>query len=136
LSKLRLNVVDSCGWLEYFADGPGASFFAPAIEKTGKLVVPSICLLEVFKRALQQRGEESAVVAISAMREGRIVDLDPAIALNAARLGASLGLPLADSVIVATAQVNNAIIWTSDSDFKDIDGVKFLDKREHTRHRK
>jgi len=136
LSKLRLNVVDSCGWLEYFADGPGAGFFASAIEKTDKLVVPSICLLEVFKRALQQRGEESAIVAISAMREGRIVNLDSTIALNAARLGVSLGLPLADSVILATAQANNAIIWTSDSDFKDIDGVKFLDKRGHTRHRK
>lgn len=131
-----MNLVDSCGWLEYFADGTGSGFFAPPVENTKDLIVPSICLFEVFKRVLQQKGEDSAIIAISAMRNGSIVDLNASIALDAARLGTRHRLPLADSVILATAQACNATIWTSDSDFKDIDGVKFLDKRKQKGHRK
>ena len=83
-----MNVVDSSGWLEYFADGPNASFFAPAIENSAALVVPSISLYEVFKRVLQQRGEDAALQAVAAMARGRIVDLDTQLALDAAKLSA------------------------------------------------
>jgi len=58
-----MNVVDSSGWLEYFADGANADFFAPAVEDLEKLLVPSISLLEVFKRVFQQRGESQALQA-------------------------------------------------------------------------
>ena len=121
-----MNVVDSSGWLEYFADGPNADFFAPAIENLEKLLVPSISLLEVFKRVVQQRGESEALKSVAQMRQGRVIDLDGTLALSAARISLDLKLPLADSVILATARAHGATAWTQDSDFKGIEGVKYV----------
>lgn len=123
-----MNLVDSSGWLEYFADGANAEFFAPPIEDTRRLVVPTISLLEVFRRILQQKGENEALRAIALMRQGRIVDLDADLALSAARLEQELGLPLADSVILATAHKFNASVWTQDSDFEGMEGVRYVAK--------
>jgi predicted nucleic acid-binding protein len=120
-----VNLVDSSAWLEYFADGPNAAFFAPAIEDRSRLVVPSIVVLEVFKRLLQQRGENVATQAAALLLQGRVVDLDGSLALSAARLGLEQRLPLADSVILATARREHATIWTQDGDFAEIDGVRF-----------
>ncbi|RME28720.1 MAG: type II toxin-antitoxin system VapC family toxin [Deltaproteobacteria bacterium] len=120
-----MNLVDSCGWLEYFAGGKNAGFFAAAIEDTERLLVPTICLLEVFKRVLQQRGHDLALQVVAAMQQGRVVELDGTIALSAARLGVKLGLPLADSVILATARAYGAVVWTEDSHFEGIDGVRY-----------
>jgi predicted nucleic acid-binding protein len=120
-----MNVVDSSGWLEYFAAGPNGAFFAPAIEETEDLIVPSLSLSEVFKRVLQQRGENDALQAVAGMQQGRVVDLDTAIALNAARLSVTLQLPMADSIILATSQAFNATLWTQDADFEGIPGVRF-----------
>ena len=115
-----MNVVDSSGWLEYFADGPAAGFFAPAIEKTSELVVPTVSLYEVFKRVLQQRDESAALNAVALMQQGRLVDLTAPLALSAATLGAQLKLPLADSVIYATARAHEATLWTQDADFEGL----------------
>ena len=123
-----MNVVDSSGWLEYFADGSNASFFAPAIEQVAELIVPSISLYEVFKRVLQQRGETDALQAVALMAQGRVIDLDQTLALHAAQLSASLRLPMADSIIFATAQAFNATLWTQDADFKEIVGVQYIEK--------
>jgi predicted nucleic acid-binding protein len=124
-----VNVVDSSAWLEYFGDGPNAAFFAPAIEDVGELLVPAITLLEVFKRAYQQRGESAALEAVAQMQQGRVVDLDATIALTAARLGVDLKLPLADSVVYATARHHDAELWTQDADFEGKAGVRFRAKR-------
>lgn len=124
-----MNVVDSCGWLEYFADGPNASFFAAPIEKVENLVVPSICILEVFKRVLQQRNENAALDAAAVMRRGLVVDLNSSIAISAAKTSVDLNLPLADSVILATARAHDAVVWTQDADFERISGVKFIARR-------
>jgi predicted nucleic acid-binding protein len=121
-----MNVVDSSGWLEYFADGRNSAFFAPAIEHTDRLVVPTLSLFEVFKRILQQRDEPSALQAVALMHQGRVVDLDATLALEAARLSASERLPLADSVILATARAFGAILWTQDADLEGRDGVRFV----------
>ncbi|OGP63440.1 MAG: twitching motility protein PilT [Deltaproteobacteria bacterium RBG_13_47_9] len=121
-----MNLVDSSGWLEYFADGANADFFASPIEDVDHLIVPTLCLLEVFKRILQQRGEDRALQAIALMYQGQVVALDASIAVNAGKLGFDLKLPLADSVILATAKAQNALIWTQDSDFKDIEGVRYI----------
>ena len=126
-----MNLVDSSGWLEYFANGPNAEFFAPAIEDTAKLVVPTICLLEVFKRVLQQRDESDALRAVAQMQQGQVVDLDPSLALSAAKLGHDLKLPLADSVILATARACDAVFWTQDADFAKMKDVKYVAKRGH-----
>ena len=123
-----MNLVDSCGWLEYFADGPNAKFFARPIEDTERLIVPTLCILEVFKRVLQQRGEADALQVAAAMQEARVVELDAAIALNAAKIGVEFKLPLADSVILATAWAWNATVWTQDSHFKGLHRVRYKPK--------
>ena len=99
-----MNVVNSSGWLEYFADATNADFFAPAIETASELVVPSLSIYEVFKRVLQQRGEDDALQAVGVMAQGLIVDLNMEIAINAAKISVELRLPMADSIILATAR--------------------------------
>jgi toxin FitB len=120
-----VNVVDSSGWLEYFADGPNAGFFSKAIENVAELIVPSLSLYEVYKRVLQQRGDSDALQVVAVMQQGRIADLDGSLALQAARLSRTHGLPLADSVMLATARAFDAVLWTQDADFKELPGVQF-----------
>ncbi len=120
-----MNVVDSCGWIEYLLDGPNARFFSPAIEDTGNLIVPTICLLEAYKAARRVRGEAVALKAVSGMREGRVVDLDADIAVRAARIGLDMKLPLADSIILATARAHRAALFTQDAHFEEIEEVKY-----------
>lgn len=123
-----MNVVDSSAWLEYFAGGPNAKHFASVIEKPDELLVPSITLLEVFKRISQQRDEPAAFQYVAAMRQSAVVDLDASLALQAAALGRRHKLPLADSIIYATARAGDAVVWTQDADFEGLPGVKFWRK--------
>lgn len=118
-------MVDSSGWLEYFADGPAAGFFAAAIEDVDALVVPTISLYEVFKRIVQQRDDGAALNAIALMQQGTVVDLTAPLALSAATLGAKLKLPLADSVMYATARAHDATLWTQDADFEGLPHVRY-----------
>ena len=121
-----MNIVDSSGWLEYFADGKNASFFGPPILRTTELLVPTINLYEVFKKVYQQRGESEALVAIALMQQGTVVDLDSSLALSAARISAESRLPMADSIILASARASHAILWTQDRDFDGMDGVRYI----------
>lgn len=123
-----MNVVDSSAWLEYFAGGPNAGFFAPAIENTRELVVPTICILEVFRVIRRQRPLEDAVQRVAHLRLGRVVPLDECLALQAAALGVQWKLPLADSIVLATAEAHCAIVWTQDADFAHLPRVKFRAK--------
>lgn len=125
MTTARNNVVDSSAWLEYFADGPNASRFASAIEATSRLIVPSIVILEVYKRMYRLRGERAAQRAAAQLMQGLVIDLDSHVALTAAQLGLSLKLPLADSIILATARIHDAFVWTQDEDFKNLDDVKY-----------
>jgi predicted nucleic acid-binding protein len=122
-------VVDSSGWLEYFADAKNANFFAPAIENTKNLIVPSISLLEVFKNVLRQCSEKQAFESIECMLQGTIVNLDIEISLSAAKLGIQHKIPMADSIILATAFAHEAIVWTQDSDFEGLPQVKYIHKK-------
>jgi predicted nucleic acid-binding protein len=124
-----MNVVDSSGWLEYFADGPNADFFASAIENVSELIVPSISVYEVFKRVLQQRGEGKALQAVAVMQQGTVVDLDTELALSAAKLSVDLKLPMADSVMLATARAHGSTLWTQDVDFDGLEGVQYVERR-------
>ena len=124
-----MNVVDSSGWLEYFADGPNAAFFAPAIEATRELLVPTLSLYEVFRRVLQQRGEDQALQAVALMQQGEIVDLTAAVALSAAKASIERRLPMADSIMLVTARLHGATLWTQDADFDGVEGVKYVAKR-------
>src|SRR5437868_9710838 len=124
-----MNVVDSSGWLEYFAGGRNAGFFANAIESTSDLVVPTLSLYEVFKRVLQQRDEGEALQAVAVMQQGAVVELDAALALAAARLSAELNMPMADSIMLATSRSWEATFWTQDSDFAGIADIRYVAKR-------
>jgi predicted nucleic acid-binding protein len=124
-----VNVVDSSGWLEYFADGPNAKFFAAAIEIPTQLLVPTLSLYEVFKRVLQQRGEGPALQAIALMQQGDVVDLTAPLALAAAQVSLREGLPMADSIMLTTAQAYGATLWSQDSNFERIAGVKYVAKK-------
>ena len=124
-----MNIVDSSGWLEYFAEGGNADFFAPAIEDTKNLLVPVICICEMFKKLLQQSGDNEAQIHVSDMKQGKIIEIDESLALSAAKLSADLKLPMAGSLILATARANDAVLWTQDEHFKDLDGVKYIEKK-------
>lgn len=125
-----MNLVDSSGWLEYFSDGPNAERFAAPLEDVKHLVVPSVCVFEVFKRLLQQKGEGMALKAAAAMQQGRVVSLDSGLALTAAKLSVSLKLPMADSIILATARSFKATLWTQDADFHGLPGVRYFETRK------
>ncbi|MCC6260340.1 MAG: type II toxin-antitoxin system VapC family toxin [Anaerolineales bacterium] len=124
-----MNLVDSSGWLEYFAEGNNADFFAPAIEDTKNLLVPVICIYEVFKRILVQSGINEAQKHIGDMKLGKVIELDESIALSAAKISYDLKLPMADSFILAATRANEAILWTQDEHFKTFDDVKYIPKK-------
>lgn len=123
-----MNVVDSSGWLSYFAGDKNAGSFAKPIESLEELLVPSFTITEVFKSILRQRDEESAIQAIAHMEQGEEAVLDSRLAVDAACFGVQYKLPLADSIIYATAQKYGAVLWTQDTDFKGLEGVKFYPK--------
>jgi len=123
-----MNLVDSSGWLEYFADGRNAKFFAPSLEDTDNLIVSTINIYEVFKRVLQQRGEDAALQAVALMQQANIVDVTSPIAMDAANLSAELKLPMADSIIFATARAYGATLWTQDADLDGLPNVRFTKK--------
>jgi predicted nucleic acid-binding protein len=121
-------VVDSSGWLEYFADGPNARHFEKPILEVGRLLVPSVSVYEIYKRVALQRGEEAALEAVAMLRQGKVVPLDDVVAIEAARVSVAHNLPMADSIMLATAQLNDAILWTQDADFVDVPGVRYFPK--------
>lgn len=125
-----MNVVDSSAWMSYFAGDKNAAVFSKAIENLDALLVPGITIAEVFKNILRQRDEEAALAAIAHMEQGRVISLDSKIAIDAASFGLQLKLPLADSIIFATAQRFSATLWTQDSDFKGLPDVKYFAKRK------
>jgi len=127
-----VNVVDSSAWLAYFTDESGADFFAEAIEDTELLLVPVVCIYEVFKVILQRRGEEEALRFVATMKQGMVVDLDAELALEAAFLGQQENLAFADSIIYAVAQKHHALLWTQDAHFEGRANVRYMPKHKQT----
>jgi toxin FitB len=125
-----MNVVDSSGWLEYLVNGPNARHFAVPVEHVKDLIVPTISVYEVFKRMSRERGSTAAYQAAGLMHQGRVVYLDGILALNAAYASGRRSLPMADSIILATATFYRATLWTQDSDFSAIEGVKYIPKNK------
>lgn len=124
-----MNIVDSSGWIEYFFAGPNADFFSPAIESTDKLLVPTICLYEVFKKANMVADEARALQLVAHMKQGRVVDMTEDIALRAALISIKHKLPMADSLILATTYAHRATLWTQDEHFKAFENVNFKKAR-------
>ena len=124
-----MNIVDSSGWLAYFADEPNAKHFLIPLNDTDSLVVPTVTIYEVFKVVLRESSENEALQAAVAMRKGRVVDLTASMAIAASKISLEHKIPMADSIILATAKEFEAAIWTQDSDFKNIDDVKYFPKK-------
>jgi len=125
-----MNLVDSSGWMEYFSNGPQAEFFKKPIEDTKRLIVPSICIYEVFKKTLQFTNEKMALEIVAIMRMGEVISLDDQRSLFAANLSHSFKLPMADSIILAAAQEFKAILWTQDADFKNFPNVRYFEAKK------
>jgi len=123
-----LNLVDSSGWLEYFADGKNAEHFAPVINDTERLIVSTINLYEVYKKVISERDEDDAIQAIAMMAQSKVFEITASIAMQAAKTSYLLKLPMADCLIYITARQQNAIVWTQDADFKDLEGVQYFKK--------
>jgi len=121
-----LNLVDSSGWLEYFVDGKNAKFFVQVIENTEELIVSTINLYEVYKKILLERDGNSALQAIALMQQAKVVNITSSIAIMAAKLSCELKIPMADSLIYSTARIHDAVVWTQDADFKDLEEVKYF----------
>ena len=124
-----MNLVDSSGWLEFFADGPNAEFFATPLKNVDELVVPTISIYEVFKSVLRQRDESAGLQAIALMKQGLVVDLTINIAMMAAKLSLEHNIPMADSIILSSGRLYQATVWTQDADFKGLEGVEYIKKR-------
>ena len=124
-----MNIVDSSGWLAYFADDPNAKYFLTPLSDSRSLVVPTVTIYEVFKVILRESSENEALQAVVAMQKGTVVDLSVPLAIAASKLSLEHDLPMADSIILATAQEFKAILWTEDSDFKNISNVKYFPKK-------
>ena len=124
-----MNIVDTSGWLAYFADEPNAKYFLTPLSESALLVVPTVTIYEVFKVILRESSENEALQAVVAMQKGTVVDLNSSMAIAASKLSLEYHLPMADSIILATAQEFNAVIWTQDSDFKNMSKVKYFPKK-------
>lgn len=123
-----MNIVDTSGWLEYFADSPLAENYASAIENTDELLVPSIVLYEVFKIITLAYDENKAFQAIAQLKQGQVLDVNEAIALYAGKISIEKRLPMADALIYATAILHNATILTQDAHFEGLPRVKYFEK--------
>jgi toxin FitB len=125
-----MNVVDSSGWLAYFADEPNAGNFMIPLHDPAALVVPSVTIYEVFKVIRRETGENEALQAVVAMRKGTVVNLTPELAVAASKLSLELGLPMTNSIVLATAQAFDAELWTQDADFKGLPKVRYLPSKK------
>ena len=117
-------VLDSSCWLEFFAGTSRADLFAGVTSDPSTLIVLVITVYEVFKVARREFGNHRASEGIAYMRRGRVIDIRIDVALHAA----TLGLPLADSLIYATAQAHHATLWTQDAHFEALPNVKYFPK--------
>jgi predicted nucleic acid-binding protein len=124
-----MNLVDTSGWLEYFANGKNAGIFARPIEDTDNLIVSAINVYEVFKKVLTEKGETAALQAAGVLQQAKVIAVDSSLAINAARISRELKIPMADSIILTTARELSATLWTQDADFKGMPGVRYIRKR-------
>lgn len=123
-----MNVVDSSGWIEYFAGGANADFFAAAIEDTRQLLVPTVVVYEVYKWILLYGGSQQTAWNISLLLDAYVVPLDSYVSLEAAENSVQFKLSVADSIILTTARLYNATLWTQDAHFAGIEGVQYIAK--------
>ena len=123
-----MNLVDSSGWLEYFTDGKNAEHFAPVLSEIERLIVSTVNIYEVYKKVISEMDEDNALQAVAMMQQAKVIEITSSIAVQAAKISYLYKLPMADCLIYITAREHNAIVWTQDSDFKDLEGVQYFKK--------
>ena len=123
-----MNIIDSSGWLEYFSEGPNADKYEKPLSELENLIVPTICIYEVFKVVLREKDENSALQAIALMQQGKVVDLNTEISMHATKLSLDYKIPMADSIILSTGLLYESTIWTQDKDFKNLPDVKYFER--------
>lgn len=123
-----MKLIDSSGWVEFAVGGPLADRYLAHLKDPAQIVTPSIVVYEVYKRLKRDASEAAADAVIAEMGKTRIIPLDDQLAIMAADISVSLGLPMADSIVYATAQAQHATLITSDADFKDLPRVVYLKK--------
>ena len=121
-----MHIVDTSAWLEYFADSPQARHFAAAVEDTEHLLVPAVIVYEVFKKVALAFDENRALQAIGQLKQGRVVNVDEAIAIYAGKLSLEKKLPMADALIYATAVLHDATVYTQDAHFEGLAQVRYF----------
>lgn len=119
-----LVALDSSCWLEVFDANPRAKLYQALAARPQELLVPVLTLYEVHKYLRRVRGADAALKAASYMEQGQVVDVTADLCLTAA----TNGLPFADSLIYATAQVHGATLWTQDAHFDGLPGVRYFSK--------
>ncbi len=119
-------VVDSSGWIEFFSDGPKADAYARFLKEPAKVATPAIVIYEVYKKIKRERGEQMAKLCVAQMEKTRSVPIDQSITLRAADLSLEFSLPMADSLVLATARALGAELITSDTDFQEVPGARVL----------
>ena len=124
-----MNLVDSSGWIEYLTASSNAAFFAKPLKDVERLIVPAICIFEIFRYILRVKGKDEALQVAAQMKQGKVIPLEMSLSIEAAKLSFEFKLPMADSIILATARGYQATLWTQDTDFKNIEGVKFIPKK-------
>ena len=120
-----MNVVDSSGWIEYFIDTANADNFAPAIEKTALLIVPTLSFFEVHRYLSRNADDERRDECLDVMRRGTVIELTTARAIAASDMAQKHRLAMADAVMYSIAREFNATFWTQDLDYKDLPGVSY-----------
>ena len=123
-----MSLVDSSGWLEYFTDGKNAEHFAPVLSDIERLIVSTVNIYEVYKKVISEMDEDNALQAVAMMQQAKVIEITPSIAVQAAKISYLYKLPMADCLIYITAREHNAIVWTQDSDLKDLEGVQYFKK--------
>lgn len=131
-----MNIVDSSCWLEYFSGSKIGDLVAPSIEDLDSLVVPTITLYEVFKKILNEKNEDSALLAVAHMKQGKVIELDSDLAIYSAKIGKDYKLALAESIIYACTIRYNSVLWTQDKHFKDLPNVKYFEKEKNKKEKK
>lgn len=124
-----MNILDSSAWIEYFIDGPNADYYQELAENPDQLLIPAISVYEVFKFLARKEDQKTAYTAVSAMQQGTVIGLSPWLAMEAAQYSLEMSLPMADSIIFATAMAHDCTIWTQDVDFEGLPRVRYFPRQ-------
>ena len=120
-------LVDSYGWIEYFADGPLSHKYQKYLTNPKDVVTPVIVIYEVYKKIKRERGERAALEALAHITRTNIIAPDETLALKAADVSLDFKLPMADAIVYATGIIRNCEVVTSDPHFKGLPKVIFIE---------